>query len=162
MPHGMFAALSPARMDRARATLTIDSRLEHVYVIGLVVNGLCTAAGLSELETRQVELSVIEAVNNAIEHGYGGAAGHPVEVQVDVEPDSLTFAIADQGVPMPAGAGSPAVASERVAMLAEGGRGLLIMEAYMDRVAYERRDGRNVRTLVKRRTVIAPVRTRTS
>lgn len=130
-------------------TLTIDSRLEHVFLIGLTVNKLCAAAGLSELEAYQVELSVVEAVNNAIEHGYACEPGHPVELRITVDPASLAFAIADQGITMPENAAA-AVGTSDEPSLAEGGRGLLIMQSFMDAVIYEHRDGRNVRTLVKR------------
>jgi serine/threonine-protein kinase RsbW len=132
-------------------TLTIDSRLEDVYLIGLTVNKLCSVAALSQLETYQVEVSVVEAVNNAIEHGYGCEPGHPIEVRITLEEHSLSFEISDQGIAMPAGAAAaPPTPTAGDADLAEGGRGLFIMESFMDAVIYEQHGGRNVRTLVKR------------
>lgn len=138
-------------MDRTGGvTLAIDSQLEHVYLVGLAINTICRAAALSEVEASQVELSVVEGVNNAIEHAYADEPGHRVEVRVTVDQDALLFAVCDRGNPMPTDALSACTALDEEALLAEGGRGLLIMRSFMDEVSYERRGSENVWTLVKR------------
>ena len=137
-------------MRTGAITLSIDSTLDDVFLVGMVVNTLCADVPLIEDLVYQTELAVVEAVNNAIEHGYGGAAGHRVDVQVTVEAHRLTFAVIDRGRPLDweavrARGEQPPVIDD----LAEGGRGLFIMQAVMDEVRYERVGETNVLTLVR-------------
>ncbi|OFV87143.1 MAG: hypothetical protein A3J75_07225 [Acidobacteria bacterium RBG_16_68_9] len=133
-------------------TLTIDSRIDHVFLVGSAVNKICTAAALSEQEAYEAEVSVVEAVNNAIEHAYDNRAGHPVEVVVTVDNDRIVFQVCDWGRTLEwTGERPPApiVNADDTASLPEGGRGLFIMYAFTDAIDYRRRGAKNVLTLVK-------------
>src|SRR3712207_7467379 len=61
--------------------LFIDSDLDKVAQIALAIRGLCTGL-VSDDELDAVELSVVEAINNVIKHGYGGEPGREIQVQV--------------------------------------------------------------------------------
>ncbi|MGH7788474.1 MAG: ATP-binding protein [Candidatus Binatia bacterium] len=135
-------------------TLRIDSRLEDVWLIGLAVRAVCSALPLDEETTGAVELCVVEAVNNAIEHAYGEAPGQPVEVEASLAADTLRLAVRDRGRSMPWPA-PPAAAPDG---LNEGGRGLFIMRELMDDVDYATVDGWNVLTLTKHLTPRAALR----
>lgn len=134
-------------MRAGRIRLTIDSRLDQVHLVGLALKGICAAIPFSEETAYETELCVVEAVNNAIEHAYDGEPGHDVEVLVSVDRGELRVEVCDQGRSMD----WDAVQRRRrnASLLDEGGRGFVIMEAYMDRVSYGRSNGRNVLTLVK-------------
>ncbi|OIP88862.1 MAG: hypothetical protein AUK55_15475 [Syntrophobacteraceae bacterium CG2_30_61_12] len=130
--------------------LVIDSNLEMVFLVGLAVKALCSHAPLSEVAVYQVELSVIEAVNNAIKHAYGNEKGHEVEIWVSLHVDRLTFQIGDSGRSMNE-IHAPAMDYDPgdLEALPESGMGLYIMQSVMDRVEYHRRGERNVLTLSK-------------
>ena len=137
--------------------LVIESDLQQVSVIDLLMNVLCSLGSLNNEACYQVRLCVVEAVNNAIQHAYGHEKGHSVEVDYAVDSEQITIAISDTGQPMPA---------EMLALKAglfdklddeapnqfsipEDGRGLALMQEMMDQVKYSSRDGKNTLTLVK-------------
>ena len=67
-------------MDAKRIKFTIESKLENVPLIGMSVSKLCSLIHLSDIETYQIELCVVEAVTNSIKHAYGLETGRQVEV----------------------------------------------------------------------------------
>ena len=136
-------------MRAGAITLTIDSCLDHVFLVGVAVHGIAREAGLDERRASQVELAVVEGVNNAIEHAYRGVPGQRVEVVVGVAERRLTIEIADCGVAM-AWATECAAAEARAGAdpLADGGRGLMIIRELMDEVDYRSDGRRNVLSLM--------------
>lgn len=140
-------------MKPRRIKLIIDSSLENVSLIGSAVNKICSLIPLSKLEAYQTELCVVEACNNVIEHAYQYASNHEVEVVVSVHMDRIVFEICDTGRALKR---QPKAALEfdpdDLQSLPEGGMGLYIMNNFMDKVAYQSVDGKNVLTLAKRFT----------
>ena len=89
-----------------------------------------------------VEVAVIEAVNNAIEHAYRGEPTHLVEVEVQVSADTLAFEVCDSGA-----SADPAsvhanhqkafdIRAETYSTASERGRGLAIIQRVMDFAEY--------------------------
>lgn len=135
-------------------TLTINSRLEDVLLVGMAVNRI-SAAFVSWEEAYRIELSVVEAVTNVIKHAYLNTPDKEVSVSMHCEKDRLLIKVTDRGCPM-----DPRLLKERDARvfcfsrediqeLPECGRGLAIINQIMDEVCYERRWGRNTLTLTK-------------
>lgn len=147
---------SPASPHRplsrtGRITLVIDSSLDHVFLVGLAINRICSFVPLTDIEAFQAELCVVEAVNNAIKHAYQNEPGHPVSIAVAVESDRLVFEITNTGRPMDAGVlERPPHEATAAELRAEDGRGTSIMRSFMDTVSYGRKGDVNVLTLVKR------------
>lgn len=134
--------------------LAIDSRLENVRLLSMAVRGACAELGLSERALGEVELCVAEAVTNCIEHGYDSQPGHPIEALVVSEEDALVISLVDHGRPIPEDRlppPEPEIPDDPL-LLPEGGRGLFLLFAMMDRVEYERGPGGNKLTLVKHYT----------
>ena len=138
-----------------RIKLVIDSRLENVSLIGLIINKLCSSIPLSDTESYQVELCVVEAANNSIEHAYGMEQGHEVEVIFTLHSDRLIVDVCDTGKPME----KEYIEQNDVSLLeidpndidnvAEQGRGIPIMKHIMDTMTYKTERGRNCLTLTK-------------
>ena len=135
-------------MRTGAVTLTIDSHLDHVFLVGVAVNRICAAVDLGEQVAGEVEAAVVEAVNNAIEHAYANRQGHRVDVCIRLEPECVRLQVCDDGRPIPAEAWRATAAEPE--RLAERGRGLTIMRGCVDEVQYTREAGRNVVTLIKR------------
>lgn len=81
-----------------------------------------------------IHLALEEAFTNAVEHGNGGDPDKKVQVEYLITPNLFDITISDQGngfapenVPDPR-------ADEN--LFKQGGRGLLLMNAYMDAVEY--------------------------
>lgn len=137
-------------MPHGEITCSIDSRFDDVWLVGTAVRAIAAALCLDDETATGVELCVVEAMNNAIEHAYRAVPGHRVEVVVAASPEALRVAISDRGAPM---AWPDILKRARAAAAdayAEGGRGLLIMQSLADQLDYVSRDGVNTLTLVKR------------
>jgi serine/threonine-protein kinase RsbW len=136
-------------------SLSIDSDLDKVSLLARAVRSLCEdMLGPEDLDA--VELSLVEAINNVIKHGYHGELGKDVQVSVGLQTDQVVVEIIDHAPPMP-----PQVlekASEEMftfdetdlAGLPEGGMGLALIRMNMDEVEYHSGDAENRLRMVKR------------
>ncbi|NIA07260.1 MAG: ATP-binding protein [Actinobacteria bacterium] len=89
-----------------------------------------------------VRLALEEALSNAIKHGNGLDPSKTVTVKFSVGPDKLQIAIADQGDGFnPLAVPDPTTDDH---LEQPNGRGIMLMRAYMDEVAYNSR-GNEVR-----------------
>ncbi|MDZ4701160.1 MAG: ATP-binding protein [Rhodothermales bacterium] len=130
--------------------LEIPSRLDCIEFIGESLRVLCPLAGFSEAESYRIELGVIEALNNVVEHAYEFQPDASVQVRLTFQPDQLLIEIRDEGKPRPGNLSNTfTFDSEVVDTWPEGGMGLFIMHEVMDRITYERTDGVNRLTLIK-------------
>ncbi|MDM7891663.1 ATP-binding protein [Curtobacterium caseinilyticum] len=93
---------------------------------------------LSTEDRMALELALVELASNVIEHGAGGGRV-TCSLRVDVGADEVVVALADDGVPVlvdPSAAHLPDA-------LAEGGRGLALVQMVVDDLRYERVGDRN-------------------
>ncbi|MGA1869347.1 MAG: ATP-binding protein [bacterium] len=130
--------------------MIIDSNIKNVFLIGLAINKICTEIPLSEIESYHLEVCVVEACNNAIEHAYNYKHGNNVEVIVNLYLDRIEFLISDYGKCMK---GEPGFTLDFNPYdrehLPEGKMGFSIIKTLMDRVDYESCNGKNTLSLVK-------------
>lgn len=96
-------------------------------------------AGMTEAERECTLLVLAEAMNNVVEHGYGGGPGWIGLLQGR----GGAWRIVDGAAPVPAGIGRSAMPEEE----AEGGFGWPLIHALTDEVRMRRRLGKNVLTL---------------
>lgn len=104
----------------------------------------------SELEKRNyttrdvfgVRLSLEEAITNAIRHGNGNDESLKVHINCEITDDRMRIEIEDQGSGFkPADVPDP-TADENLNQA--GGRGVLLMEAYMSKVEYNKKGNKVV------------------
>jgi serine/threonine-protein kinase RsbW len=139
------------RKEAKTIKLTVDSRLEEVFLVGLAVRGVCAYTSLSEMEVYQMEVCVVEAVNNAIKHSYHLKPGHDVNITICLYPERIEFQICNTGDPMKSmEAAKMDFDPKDVMTLPEGGMGLFIIESIMDEVTYQFLDGINTVRMYKR------------
>jgi serine/threonine-protein kinase RsbW len=139
-----------------RLAFEIESRLEAVPLLGQVACLLCTTAGFTPIEGSQVEVCVVEAVNNSIQHAYQGDPEQSVELEVTLLPGQLIFDVWDSGTPADAARmnadhhGALEIQSDCVNDIPEGGRGLPIIQEVMDSFEYTPGTERNRFRMIKR------------
>lgn len=138
-------------MKKNSITLSIDSDLEDIGMIGVSVKALGMHFGMDEGGAGEVELCVVEAVNNAIEHAYLFQPGHTVKVTIQFDGEVLSIYIQDTGNSMeqlqpPNLNFNPADLDN----LPEGGMGLFVISSVMDRLSYVSEAGSNTLTMQKR------------
>ena len=134
-------------------SLQIDSDFESVELVAKAVRALCSDR-LDQTMLNDVELSVVEALNNVIKHGYQGKRGSSVEVKVALRTDRVVIDILDQAPPMPGGATARQKSPfefdpEHIDDLPESGMGLALIHMTMDEVSYVTEAGGNRLTLTK-------------
>jgi serine/threonine-protein kinase RsbW len=140
------------RMNTKEIKLSISSNIENVPLVGAAVNRLCALIPYSNTDAHAIELCVTEAVVNSIKHGYNDQSGNLVDVLFRQESDRIVVIISDTGKPM-----DPKLLEEKkrtaiqfdpadIENIPESGRGLAIMQGYMDDVRF-RQEG-NVKHLI--------------
>ncbi len=131
--------------------LTINSELKHVALIGMAVNKIASDTELSQEMSDQMELCVVEAVNNAIQHAYRNKAGYEVEVMIEFTSTGMTFEVCDTGESMES-LKTPTLEfdPDDRANLPEGGMGLYLIHQIMDAVRYERSGNKNILSMTKK------------
>ncbi|MCY2924884.1 MAG: ATP-binding protein [Planctomycetota bacterium] len=87
-----------------------------------------------------IRLAFEEAVNNAIRHGNAMDAAKAVRIEYEVTPARVAIAIADEGRGFDPGALPDPTCDENLEK--PGGRGVMLMRAYMDKVTFNRRGNR--------------------
>jgi serine/threonine-protein kinase RsbW len=136
-------------MRTGSISLTIDSQFRNVFLVGHAVQGICSAIPLSEQSAFEMEMAVVEAVNNSIEHSCHNLSGYPITIGINLAGDRITFIIADGGDPVEQLREMPALDASGVQDPPERGRGVLIMRALMDEVGYRTDGAVNLLTMVK-------------
>ncbi|HET7226858.1 MAG TPA: ATP-binding protein [Candidatus Eisenbacteria bacterium] len=131
-------------------TLTLPSRLELLGLLDRVTAALCERMELDEATASQVSMSVIEAGTNAIQHGHRRDPNKLVDVRFDLWPDRIEISVHDTGAGFDVSRVNGDVTSPEHLFDARG-RGIYIMRACMDEVAYDVSASGTTCHLVKRR-----------
>ena len=141
--------------------LQIDSDLDKVALVARAVRALCSDV-LDEEASDAVEISLVEAINNVIKHGYAGQPGRDVGVIVTMRQSEVEIEVIDQAAPMEAGLLENA-SEDRFAFditdldaIPESGMGLALIQMNMDEVEYRSGNGENRLRMVKRRPASTP------
>jgi serine/threonine-protein kinase RsbW len=148
--------MTGVRTPWKRLAFEIESRLEAVPLLGQVACLLCTAAGFTPVEGSEVEVCIVEAVNNSIQHAYQGDPDRRVELEITLLPGQLIFDVWDSGTPADAARinadhrGAFEVQLDCVKDISESGRGLAIIQEVMDTFDYTPGTERNRFRMTKR------------
>jgi serine/threonine-protein kinase RsbW len=135
-------------MTNAVTNLFLHSDPNEVPGLQTRLLELCAGAGLNDLEAFQLTSAIVEAVNNCIEHAYGGEPGHRICLRWLAGAEEVVVAIRDTGVAMPPGAPQQGTAADVDAV---SGRGWHIIRQWTDSAVYERDENGNLLTLTRRR-----------
>ncbi|MFO0756876.1 MAG: ATP-binding protein [Byssovorax sp.] len=137
-----------------RRTFAIDSDLGRVAALAGEVSEACRSMHIAAADAILVEICVVEAVNNAIEHAYREEPGHRVFVDLALDGERVTLEVRDRGARLcesklaSARCADPTI--EPLDSLPERGMGLAIMKEAMERVAYTCAGGINTLSLSRR------------
>ena len=142
-------------MEARQITLTIDSRLDSVALVGVAARRICDEAGFSPTDAAVIELCIVEAVSNSVRHAYRGEAGHSITTQMILTDDALEVRVVDQGSPVPVAKRTPPYIDfdpDDPDTIPESGRGTFLIHEIMDRVEYLKEGTANVLLMTKART----------
>ena len=126
------------------ASLAIDSSLIEVRELASLVRRICDEHNLPDETAEQVELVVVEAANNIIEHGYQGQPGNSVTLQIAVSKDAVVCELSDSGISFDLAQATQTLSqNNEINTRLTSGRGIGIIAALVDRIEYSSQDGQN-------------------
>lgn len=147
--------MSAGTQPRLLLQVSLTSELSAVRLAAARMGSALAAQGIGAEARAEIELCVVEAMNNVVEHGYGLCAGQPFELSLWWSEHGLVIELRDEGRPIPEGmldqASLPEVGDGDIQDLPDRGWGLGLLRELMDEVHYESRQGGNLLRLVRRR-----------
>lgn len=124
--------------------------MENVSLAGIAVHSIISKLTGNGKLGYEIELCVVEACNNSIEHAYKGSFDKSVEILLQLNPDNIFIEIADWGIPKPEGIKTDFdFDPEDIENLPEGGMGIFLIEEIMDELNYRSENGKNIFTMIK-------------
>jgi serine/threonine-protein kinase RsbW len=127
----------------------LSSEIRLIDLVHQASESMAGLVGLDEDTALNIGLAVREAVINAMLHGNGEDPALNVEVTLASDAEQLTATIRDQGNGFERG--ETPDPTEEANLLRNSGRGLLMMEAFVDSVQFRRLDdGGTEVTMIKR------------
>lgn len=133
--------------------LHLESNPEALCLVRAVLERAAELFHGPESESRAVVRSVDEALANVIRHAYKGQAGQPIEVICrrlyaglgKQKARGLEILVIDQGAP----ADKKKLQGRPLGEIRPGGLGLHFMKQSMDKIEFQRKNGKNVLRMVK-------------
>lgn len=124
--------------NREFVEMKVPAKVEYVGVIRLSLSGIANRMGFSYADIEDLKIAVSEAITNAITHAYETNEIGEIQIKFSIYEDRLEIMVTDYGesfemqdIKEKIG---PVKDAEKVEDLREGGFGLFLMEALMDRV----------------------------
>ncbi len=129
----------------------IKSELQEVVLLTKAIHSVCGYLGITEEHVFRIEISIVEAVTNAIRHAYLLKPDQEISVSLTCNGSRVELEVADRGIPMKPEqverlrGGSQLLDFDEcdIAALPEGGMGLDIIHKSMDEVDYVSTEGQN-------------------
>lgn len=137
-------------MPDRTATLTLTNDLAEVARLAAFVDAFCAPLAPADRDLMALHLVLEEVVTNVIRHGYRDGAAHTFTVALAAAPDRRVTAVVTDDAPAYDPLARPEVdVTQPLEARPIGGLGVHLVKKLMDSAHYERRDGRNVLTLVR-------------
>ena len=134
--------------------LEMPARSRHLQVAASFIKAISTIAGFDEDATEAIEISVMEAVENVIDHAQVGG-DDTVSLRVWQDQDDFVVEVGDHGIPWPEAILNGQIGRDMPPPDAARGRGLAMMRTLMDEVIPENgKNGGKTLRLIKHRTRI--------
>ncbi|MBN2063849.1 MAG: ATP-binding protein [Sedimentisphaerales bacterium] len=135
--------------DRQYIELTVASNLEEVRGVENQILSAAGDIGFNAADMFAIRLCLEEALTNAVRHGNGGDNSKLVKVKYFLSQALLEIFVEDQGKGFNPGDVPDPRSQENISR--PGGRGLLLMNAYLDQLDYLGRG--NIVRMIKKRSV---------
>lgn len=124
--------------------MKVPAKAEYVGVVRLSISGIANRMGFTYEEIEDLKVSISEALTNAVNHAYEDGDGD-VTIGFGVYDDRLEVMVADHGGSFDLkeikGGIGPYKHTESVETLREGGFGLFLINALMDKVEINNNHG---------------------
>ena len=131
-------------------SLTISNDESQLWVLAGFIEEAGEEFGLFPKMIMELNLVLEEVVSNCIFYAYPGQTGRDIVVEIECSDGELRVVVTDWGIAFdPTGKEDPDV-SLKAEDRAIGGLGIFLVRKVMDRVCYERKEGKNVLVMAKK------------
>lgn len=125
--------------------MKVPAKAEYVGVVRLSISGIANRMGFYYEDIEDLKVSISEAITNAVTHAYNENDEGEVTIGFGVYEDRLEVMVADHGgsfdLSEVKGGIGPYKNTESVETLREGGFGLFLINALMDKVEINNNSG---------------------
>ena len=132
-----------------RKELLIKNHLSELEKVGQFIEEIGDELGLSMEMIMNLNLVMEEMVVNVIDYAYPEGKEADIELLAKSDGKELTFVLSDQGREFDPTAKEDSDMSENPAERQLGGMGIFIVKNIMNKVTYQRLDGKNLLTMRK-------------
>lgn len=142
--------------------LIIDSKIDSIALLSKAARAVCTTVIDDELILYNLELCLVEATTNVINHAYHRKPGNNIEITITLDDYHVAFQIVDSGdkSPLPAPKQELDYNPDDLTTWPEFGMGLFLIHRLMDEVSFNEYEGKNVLMMKKylnERVKISPI-----
>ena len=134
-------------MTANRVSYTLDSTLDSVNKVEQAAEELAAKAGFSEDDRHHIAMAVREAAVNAVLHGNAYDPNKKMTVSFENTGRSLVITVSDQGRGLDPSALPDPLSPEN--LLKQSGRGIFLINSFMDEVRIRTLDPGTEITLIK-------------
>jgi serine/threonine-protein kinase RsbW len=129
---------------------SITSEYHNISMVSRKIKSFLTEEGIDKDIIDPILISLMEALNNSIEHSYLEKAGNNIDVIVSISPIKVEISILETGIPR-TNFDKPKLQfnPEDLSSAPEGGMGLFIIDNLMDSTSYSSNHGVNTTTFSK-------------
>lgn len=107
--------------------------------------------GFTADKIADIRLAVDEACTNIIKHAYQQDDREEIQIWLEFDEDQLNVIIADKGKSFDAENYHKPNLADQIKKKKRGGMGVHLMRNLMDNITYEKKDGRNILSMCKKR-----------
>lgn len=129
----------------------IKSTTDQILAVSERIKHLCLENQICSLNSCNIRLVVVEALNNISEHAYQNDPNRDISICLSFTADFVLISISDQGITNLNGIEpkEQLYSLDDPDSLPEGGFGFMIMHSLMDEISYHTRENVNTLTLKK-------------
>jgi len=131
-------------------SLTLPNDVQSVPKLAEFVDIVCETVGFDMGTTMQMNLAIEEAVVNVMNYAYPTGVKGTVNIDAKATDEQVRFIICDKGAPFDPTAKAEVDTTLSAEERGIGGLGIHLIRQIMDSINYERKDGCNVLTLIKK------------
>ena len=142
---------TPRQFDsKLTEMLVLKNDVHEVKRFSSFMKSVMEQLGVEKSLARQLRLAVEEAVVNVIDYAYPSGTDGDITILIQSDGRSIRFQIIDTGVAFDTTAKEMADTTLSAEDRQIGGLGILLVRELMDTINYERENGQNVLTLIKK------------
>ena len=142
--------LNDVKPDKQERHLLIHNDIQQIPQLAGFVEAIAQEKKLGHSLSLSLNLALEEAVTNVIMYAYPDGTDGLVDIEAILRDDSLSLIVSDSGIPFDPTEVPDADVSLDAENRTVGGLGIYMVRNIMDSVGYERTEGKNILTMIKK------------